>query len=50
MSIPVFLFMTLCLEACDYYESKVVDAGYYQCVCESAEHGEFNVYIAYSYA
>lgn len=47
MSIPVFLFMTLCFDACAYYGSQIVDAGYYTCVCANEEHGEFDVYIDY---
>lgn len=47
MSIPVLLFFSLCFEACTFYGSKVVDAGYYACLCTNDELGEFDVHIDY---
>ena len=38
------LYITLCLEACAFYEAKVVEAGYYECEC-IGEEGVFPVLI-----
>lgn len=47
MPIPVVLFFSLCFDACTFYGSKVVDAGYYTCLCANDARGEFDVYIDY---
>ena len=48
MLVPTTLYITLCLEACSYFNAKVVEAGDHECICIN-EDGEFDVYINYYY-